>query len=168
MATPTVSILLIGNELLSGRVKDENAEVISACLVRLGYGVQQLRIVADDMASIAHAVNELGPQSSCLVVSGGIGPTHDDVTAESVARALNVPLETHPEIVRRLLDKYGSLDEVGSRIKMAQIPRGGVPIVIPKLLAPGFTIQNMIVMAGVPKIVATIMADVVPQLLDAK
>ncbi|MBN9602065.1 MAG: competence/damage-inducible protein A [Afipia felis] len=159
----TAAILLIGDELLSGQVKDRNAYVISSNLIRCGVKIKQLRIVPDESKAVTAAIIELRKISSYLIVSGGIGPTHDDLTAESVASVLDVPLEIHPEILERLLNKYGSLAMIGSRIKLAKIPSGAMPITAAKLLAPGFIVQNMIVMAGVPVIAKTVMESFVPR-----
>jgi len=154
-SAPTAAILLIGSELLSGRTQDANLQYIGTRLVERGIRLRQARVIADEHETIVAAVNELRAGHDLLFTTGGIGPTHDDITADAVAAAVGVPVELHAEARRRLqayADRRGyTLDE--DTLRMARIPVGATLIDNPVSAAPGFRLANVLVMAGVPSIV---------------
>ncbi len=163
---PTAAILLIGDEILSGRTKDKNLGYIADCLTALGIDLKEARIVPDVEAEIVAAVNALRTRYTYLFTTGGIGPTHDDITADSVAKAFGVSVEPHPEAVKLLLSWF---KEIGrepneARMRMARVPRGATLIDNPVSKAPGFQIANVFVMAGIPKVMNAMMEQVVPRL----
>ena len=144
----TAGVLVIGDEILSGRTKDKNIGFIAEYLTNIGIDLKEVRIVADDEADIVAAVNALRARYTYVFTTGGIGPTHDDITADSVAKALDVSIDYHPEVVARFKERYqkpGELNE--ARLRMARIPQGAEPIQSATILAPGFRIGNVIVMA---------------------
>jgi len=148
----TAAILVIGNEVLSGRTKDANIGFLTEELSALGIQVQEARIIRDDYGAIIATLNELRARYDYIFTTGGIGPTHDDITAEAVARAFGVRLLRDPRAVERLMVNYrpDALNE--GRMRMANIPEGAELIDNPVSLAPGFRIGNVHVMAGVPNI----------------
>ena len=148
----TAAVLVIGDEILSGRTKDANMGFLAERLTELGIRLREARVVADVPEEIVAAVNALRARYDHVFTTGGIGPTHDDITAECVALAFGVPLLRHPEAVRRLEAHYeaGQLNE--ARLRMANVPEGGTLIDNPVSAAPGFRIGNVHVMAGVPRI----------------
>ena len=163
---PTAAILLIGDEILSGRTKDKNLGYIADCLTALGIDLKEARIVPDVEAEIIAAVNALRTRYTYLFTTGGIGPTHDDITADSVAKAFGVPVEPHPEAVKLLLAWF---KEIGrepneARMRMARVPRGATLIDNPVSKAPGFQIGNVFVMAGIPKVMNAMMEQLTPRL----
>ncbi|WP_119679575.1 competence/damage-inducible protein A [Indioceanicola profundi] len=150
---PTAALLIIGNEILSGRTQDANLIFIAKYLGGIGVRLREVRVVPDDEAEIVAAVNALRARYTYLFTTGGIGPTHDDITSECIAKAFGVPLIQHPEARRRLEAHYadsGLLNE--ARLRMANTPKGAVLIDNPVSTAPGFQIGNVFVMAGVPSI----------------
>jgi len=150
---PTAALLIIGNEILSGRTQDANLSFIATYLGDLGIRFREARVVPDVEAEIIAAINALRARYTYVFTTGGIGPTHDDITADCIAKAFGVPLLRHPEAVRRLEAHYagtGLLNE--ARLRMANVPEGGILIDNPVSTAPGFQIGNVFVMAGVPKI----------------
>ena len=163
---PTAAILLIGDEILSGRTKDKNLGYIADCLTALGIDLKEARIVPDVEAEIIAAVNALRTRYTYLFTTGGIGPTHDDITADSVAKAFGLPVEPHPEAVKLLLAWF---KEIGrepneARMRMARVPRGATLIDNPVSKAPGFQIANVFVMAGIPKVMNAMMEQLTPRL----
>ncbi|HLI10498.1 MAG TPA: molybdopterin-binding protein [Alphaproteobacteria bacterium] len=151
--TVTAAVLIIGNEILSGRTKDANLPFLAAELNKLGVRVMEARVVPDIEARIVEAVNALRRQYDYVFTTGGIGPTHDDITAESIAKAFGVALERHPEAVARLARQYKSPSDLNeARLRMANVPAGGILIDNPVSAAPGFQIGNVFVMAGIPSI----------------
>jgi molybdenum cofactor synthesis domain-containing protein len=163
---PTAAILLIGDEILSGRTKDKNLGYIADCLTALGIDLKEARIVPDVEVEIIAAVNALRTRYTYLFTTGGIGPTHDDITADSVAKAFGVPVEPHPEAVKLLL---GWFKEIGrepneARMRMARVPKGATLIDNPVSKAPGFQIANVFVMAGIPKVMNAMMEQLTPRL----
>ena len=148
------SILIIGNEILSGRTQDTNTSTLSIWLNSLGIKVQEVRVIPDTEETIIKTVNELRKKYNYVFTTGGIGPTHDDVTAESVSKAFNVELEINEEAYKILEDYY---KELGSefndvRQRMARIPKGASLIKNDISAAPGFNIENVYVFAGIPKV----------------
>ncbi len=151
--TVTAAVLVIGNEILSGRTKDVNLAYLAAELNKLGVRLMEARVVPDIEAHIIAAVNALRAQFDYVFTTGGIGPTHDDITAECVAKAFGVPLLRHPEAVRILASRFKDPAELNeARLRMANVPEGGVLVENPVSGAPGFQIGNVFVMAGVPSI----------------
>ena len=151
-AAPTAAVLVIGNEILSGRTKDVNLGFLAEQLTRLGVRLREARVVSDVAEEIVRAVDETRRRYDYVFTTGGIGPTHDDITAGSVARAFGVPLVRDPRAVALLERHYqpGQLNE--ARLRMAEIPEGSILIDNPVSAAPGFQIGNVFVMAGVPAI----------------
>lgn len=160
----TAAVLVIGDEILSGRTKDANMGFLAERLAELGIRLREARVVPDVPEEIIAAVNALRARYDHVFTTGGIGPTHDDITAECVARAFGVPLLRHPEAVRRLEAHYeaGQLNE--ARLRMANVPEGGVLIDNPVSAAPGFRIGNVHVMAGVPRIMQAMFDGIAPSL----
>jgi len=146
------ALLVIGDEILSGRTQDKNTAYIAAWLNEAGIQLAEVRVVLDDVADIVAAVNALRAQFDYVFTTGGIGPTHDDITAESVAAAFGLPLATHPEAYRLLAEHYGAADFTDVRQRMSKTPEGAQLIDNPVSVAPGFQVENVFVMAGVPKI----------------
>ncbi len=163
---PTAAVLLIGDEILSGRTKDKNLGFIADYLVGLGIDLKEARCVADDEADIVAALNALRARYTYVFTTGGIGPTHDDITADAVAKAFQVPIGHHPHAVD-VLTRY--FKEIGrepneARLRMARVPQGATLIENAVSKAPGFRIDNVFVMAGVPKIMQAMMEAVAPTL----
>jgi molybdenum cofactor synthesis domain-containing protein len=161
----TAGILVIGDEILSGRTKDKNIGFIAEYLTNIGIDLKEVRVVADDEADIIAALDALRHRYSYVFTTGGIGPTHDDITADSVAKAFGVGIDHHPEVVARFKERFqnpGELNE--ARLRMARIPDGAELIQSATILAPGFKIGNVIVMAGVPSIMQAMMDIVSPKL----
>ena len=149
---PTAAILIIGNEILSGRTQDVNVQFIARRLADLGIKLQEVRVIPDVAARIIGAVNELRAAYTVLFTTGGIGPTHDDITSECISAAFGVPWEHHAETFALMLQHMGAEHFNAARQRMATMPRGAKPIENEVSLAPGFSIGNVHVMAGVPRI----------------
>ena len=151
--TPTAAVLIIGNEILSGRTQDVNLGWIGGRLVTLGIRLCEARVIADIESDIVDAVRALSARYTYVFTTGGIGPTHDDITADSMAKAFDVPIAQHPEAVRRLSQRYGGDDQLTpGRLRMARIPVGAALVDNPVSGAPGFRIANVFVFAGVPDV----------------
>jgi molybdenum cofactor synthesis domain-containing protein len=150
----TAAILVIGDEILSGRTKDKNIGYIAEYLTGIGIDLKEVRVVPDDETEIVEALNALRKRYNYVFTTGGIGPTHDDITADSVAKAFGVSIDHHPEaveiIAKRAKERGLELNE--SRLRMARIPKGADLVENKVSGAPGFRIGNVIVMAGVPSI----------------
>ena len=154
MTNPTAAILVIGDEILSGRTKDKNIGWLAENLSAQGIQLFEARVIADNRQVIIDAVQTLSAAYDLVFTSGGIGPTHDDITAEAVAAAFHVPLIRHPEAERRLVEHYANTDLEfnAARQKMANIPETATLIDNPLSAAPGFIIGNVHVLPGVPVI----------------
>lgn len=161
MSNPTAAILIIGNEILSGRTQDANTQFIAQRLAVLGIKLQEVRVVPDIPERIIRAVNELRAAYDMLFTTGGIGPTHDDITSECIAAAFGVPWEVHEETDHEMHAKMGERYNAARR-RMATMPRGAVPIKNEASVAPGFSIGNVHVMAGVPRIMQSMMQALEP------
>jgi molybdenum cofactor synthesis domain-containing protein len=148
----TAAILVIGDEILSGRTKDKNIGYIAEYLTNIGIDLKQVRVVQDDEADIIEALNALRARYTYVFTTGGIGPTHDDITADCVAKAFGVPIDHDPRAVAMLRERYQDGDLNEARLRMARIPLGADLVENPISRAPGFKIGNVIVMAGVPAI----------------
>lgn len=152
-STPTAAILVIGNEILSGRTRDSNTGTAARKLAAQGIILREVRVVPDEEAAIIEAVCALRTRVSYLFTTGGIGPTHDDITAASIAKAMGVPLEEHPGALAILEAHYGDPTALTpARRKMTLIPKGGRLIGNALTGAPGFAVDNVFVLAGVPAI----------------
>lgn len=149
------ALLVIGDEILSGRTQDKNVAQVAAWLNVQGIRLAEVRVVADDMAAIIEAVNTLRARNDYLFTTGGIGPTHDDITVDAVAEAFGVGVVIHPD-ARAILERYyetrGGLNE--ARLRMARVPDGADLIANRMSGAPGIRIGNVFLMAGVPSITA--------------
>jgi molybdenum cofactor synthesis domain-containing protein len=162
----TAAALVIGDEILSGRTTDRNIDYIAGHLTRVGIRLQEVRIVADDEPAIIMAVNELRARYTYLFTTGGIGPTHDDITADSVAKALGVAIDIDArarELLQAFFEKRG-VEQTPARLRMARIPKGAKLIRNAISVAPGFMIANVIVLAGVPEVMQVMLDDVTPLL----
>jgi molybdenum cofactor synthesis domain-containing protein len=150
----TACLIIIGNEILSGRTKDANLPYLAERLNALGIRLMQVRVIPDQEAIIVATVNECRAAFDYVFTTGGIGPTHDDITAECLAKAFGVALERNPEALRRLQEHYAGsgLELNEARLRMADIPAGATLIDNPVSKAPGFQLGNVLVMAGVPSI----------------
>jgi len=148
----TACVLIIGNEILSGRTQDANLAFLARGLTELGIRLREARVIPDDAGVIVATVNAVRPAFDYVFTTGGIGPTHDDITAQCVADAFGVPLIVHPEAKRLLETHYppGHLNE--ARLRMAMVPEGAVLLPNPISRAPGFQIGNVFVLPGVPSI----------------
>ena len=163
---PTAAILVIGDEILSGRTKDRNIGYIADRMTSLGIDLKEVRIVADEKDAIINAVRALSDQYTIVLTTGGIGPTHDDITAESVAEAFGVTAPVDERARTLLQDHY---DRTGremteARLRMARIPEGADLIINDVSSAPGFSIRNVHVMAGVPMVMQAMLDALTPRL----
>jgi molybdenum cofactor synthesis domain-containing protein len=163
-ASVTAALLVIGDEILSGRTKDKNIGYIAEYLTGIGIDLREVRVVPDEEAEIVAAVNALRERYTYLFTTGGIGPTHDDITADSVAKAFGVPIDKDPRAVALLLERYKPEDLNEARLRMARIPAGAELVDNPISKAPGFKLGNVIVMAGVPSIMQAMLDVVAPTL----
>jgi molybdenum cofactor synthesis domain-containing protein len=150
--TVTAAVLVIGDEILSGRTKDRNLGYIAEYLTKIGVDVKEARVVPDVEDEIVAAINALRPRYDYVVTTGGIGPTHDDITADAVARAFGVPIGEDPRVIAAMLQRYATGDLTPARRRMARIPATAELIENPVSIAPGFRIGNVYVMAGVPAV----------------
>ena len=161
---PTAALLVIGNEVLSGRTQDLNIQFLAKRLGAIGIPVREVRIIPDVAETIVAVVNEMRARFDHVFTTGGIGPTHDDITSECVAAAFGVPWEAHPEAWARLEASYKPGDFNAARQRMATMPRGAALIDNAVSIAPGFTIGNVHVMAGVPRIMQSMFDSLAPSL----
>ena len=162
----TAAILVIGDEILSGRTKDKNIGAIADHLTDIGIRLKEVRVVADDEAEIVAAVNALRARYSYVFTTGGIGPTHDDITADSIAKAFGVPIDIDPRaraLMQAACDARG-VELTPSRLRMARLPTGSELVENAISVAPGFMIGNVIVMAGIPDIMRGMLEAVTPRL----
>jgi molybdenum cofactor synthesis domain-containing protein len=150
--TVTAAILVIGDEILSGRTKDRNIGYIAEYLARLGIDVREARVVPDVEDEIVVALDALRNRYDYLVTTGGIGPTHDDITADAVARAFGVSIGEDPRALTIMMERYLPADLTPARRRMSRIPVGADLIDNPISKAPGFRIGNVFVLAGVPAV----------------
>ncbi len=164
--TVTAALLLIGNELLSGRTQDANLNYLAKQLTAMGIQLAEARVVGDDEAEIVGAVNALRAEYDYVFTTGGIGPTHDDITCECVAKAFGRRYLLNPEAQRILEDYYdGSGRELNAaRLRMAYTPEGAELVDNPISRAPGFRVENVIVMAGIPAVMRAMFESVAPSL----
>lgn len=163
---PTAAICLIGDELLSGRTRDINTQTIAKFLRPYGIPIKEVRIVPDEQDRIVACVNALRATYTYVFTTGGIGPTHDDITADAIAAAFQVEISEHPEVIAMLAARYAEMDTdfTPARRRMARIPHGASLIDNPVSGAPGFQTENVFTLAGVPKIVEGMLGDIGPRL----
>jgi molybdenum cofactor synthesis domain-containing protein len=159
----TAAVLIIGDEILSGRTQDTNLNAIARHLAVYGVDLMEARVVGDVKADIIAALNALRGRFDYVITTGGIGPTHDDITAECVAEAFGVELIEHPEILAMMTARWGA-ELNAARRRMARVPVGGTLVRNPVQGPPGFQIGNVFVLAGVPMIMRGMMDDVVTRL----
>ncbi|EAV40187.1 hypothetical protein SIAM614_16687 [Stappia aggregata IAM 12614] len=164
----TAAFLVIGDEILSGRTKDKNIGFLADYLTALGIDLKEVRIVPDEKPEIIGAVNALRARYDYVFTSGGIGPTHDDITAESIAEAFGVPLNLDPRAVAIMEPHYPPGQFTPARQRMARIPEGADLIENKVSKAPGFRLENVHVMAGVPSIMQAMMDALAPDLRTGK
>ena len=164
----TAGLLVIGNEILSGRTQDANIAYLGHRLNEIGVRLAEVRVVPDIEADIVAAVNALRARFDYVFTTGGIGPTHDDITAASVAAAFDVPLVQNPEARARLEGNYRAGDLNEARLRMANTPEGATLIDNPVSAAPGFQIGNVFVMAGIPVIMQAMFESIVHRLVGGK
>ncbi len=166
MPNPTAAMLVIGDEILSGRTRDSNMHYLAGELTKRGIDLAEVRIVSDDRSAIIAATRALSTAFDHVFTSGGIGPTHDDITAEAVAEALETPISIRDDaraILQAHYDRQGTeLNE--ARLRMARIPDGACLIDNPISAAPGFSLGNVHVMAGVPMVFEAMVASLLPSI----
>ena len=164
MPNPTACLLVIGNEVLSGRTQDANIRFLATRLGEIGIPLREVRVIPDVPETIIQTVNEVRARFDHVFTTGGIGPTHDDITSECVAAAFGVPWEKHAEAWARLERHYKPGEFNAPRQRMATMPRGATLIDNAISIAPGFTIGNVHVMAGVPRIMQSMFESLAPRL----
>ena len=162
----TAALLVIGDEILSGRTKDKNIGYVAEYLTNIGIDLKEVRVVPDEEPEIVAALNALRARYNYVFTTGGIGPTHDDITADAVAKAFGVPIDYDPRVVEilraRLVQTGGVMNE--ARMRMARLPAGAELVLNKISAAPGFRIGNVIVMAGIPQVMQAMLEYVTPQL----
>ena len=166
MSNPSAAMVIIGDEILSGRTRDANMHHLATELTLHGIDLKEVRVVVDDTADIAAAVNALRARFDHVFTTGGIGPTHDDITADSIAAAFEVPIDVRDDAKAVLAQNYpnGEADLTPARLRMARIPDGAHLIDNAISFAPGFSLENVHVMAGIPKVFQSMLAWLLPQL----
>lgn len=164
MTVVTAAVLVIGDEILSGRTQDANVQTIAKALGPVGVRLHEVRVVPDDADAIVAAVNALRSAHRYVFTTGGIGPTHDDITADAVAAAFGVAIAERADALAILAARYPDGELTAARRRMARIPDGASLIANPVSGAPGFQLGNVFVMAGVPSIMRGMLANVVPRL----
>lgn len=160
----TAAMLVIGDEILSGRTKDKNIGYVADYLTAIGIDLLEVRVVPDVTERIVEAVNALRPRYTYVFTSGGIGPTHDDITADAIALAFGVSIDIDPRAVAMMSERFPDQQLTPARLRMARIPAGADLIANPVSKAPGFRIGNVHVMAGVPAIMQAMLDEIAPTL----
>jgi molybdenum cofactor synthesis domain-containing protein len=165
-AIVTAAILVIGDEILSGRTKDKNIGFIADYLTAIGIDLKEVRVVSDDETAIVEALNALRKAYTYVFTTGGIGPTHDDITADCVAKAFGVSIDYDPRAVAILQERMARMgtEMNEARMRMTRIPKGADLVLNKVSGAPGFWIDNVIVMAGVPSIMQAMLDEAAPKL----
>ena len=164
--TVTAAFVIIGNEILSGRTKDVNLCYLATALVQVGIRLDEVRVIRDDQSTIANTVKTLRSEYDYVFTSGGIGPTHDDITCDSIALSFELDVHHHPEALKRMKAhaKKRGVELNEARLRMARTPLGASLINNPISAAPGFTIENVHVMAGVPSVFQAMVNELLPTL----
>jgi len=162
----TAAVLVIGDEILSGRTKDKNIGYIAEYLTNIGIDLKEVRVVSDDEPEIIAALNALRARYTYVFTTGGIGPTHDDITADSIAKAFGVTIDVDPRAVKIMQERFAArgVEMNEARLRMARIPAGAELVENKQSGAPGFKIGNVIVMAGVPSIMQAMLDAAAPML----
>jgi molybdenum cofactor synthesis domain-containing protein len=162
----TAALLVIGGKILSGRTKDQNIGYIAEYLTALGIDLKEVRVVGDEERAIVDALNALRHRCTYVFTTGGLGPTHDDITADSVAKAFRMPIDVDPRALAILHEwlKATGAEMNEARLRMTRIPKGADLVLNKVSGAPGFWIGNVIVMAGVPSIMQAMLDEVAPNL----
>jgi molybdenum cofactor synthesis domain-containing protein len=162
----TAALLVIGDEILSGRTKDKNIGYIAEYLTALGIDLMEVRIVGDEEAAIVDALNALRRRCTYVFTTGGIGPTHDDITADCVAKAFGVSINIDPRALAIMRERVGAagIEMNDARLRMTRIPEGADLVLNKVSGAPGMWIENVIVLAGVPSIMQAMLDEVAPKL----
>ena len=163
-SNPTACVLVIGNEVLSGRTQDANIRFLAVKLGELGIPLREVRIIPDVPETIVATVNEARAKFNYVFTTGGIGPTHDDITSECIAAAFGVPWEPHPIAWARMEAAYKPGEFNAARQRMATMPRGATLIDNAMSVAPGFQMENVYVMAGVPRVMQSMFEWLTPTL----
>jgi molybdenum cofactor synthesis domain-containing protein len=158
---PNAALLIIGNEILSGRTQDVNLNAVAKKLGSIGVPLREVRVVPDIEAEIVAAVNALRARYSYVFTTGGIGPTHDDITVDAIAAAFGVGVIEHPEARALLAAHYNGQNLTPARLRMARVPHGATLVANPVSAAPGMKIDNVYVLAGVPNIMQAMMDNIV-------
>jgi len=149
----TACLVIIGNEILSGRTKDANLNFLALELNKLGVRLMECRVIPDVERTVVDTINEVRAKFDYVFTTGGIGPTHDDITADCIAKAFGVGISEHPEAVARMTKHYGDAALfTPARRRMARVPHGGILVDNPVSVAPGFQMENVFTFAGIPKI----------------
>ncbi len=162
--TVTAALIIIGNEILSGRTQDANLAHIALKLNGIGVQLREVRVIPDVEDTIVATVNTLRAAHEYVFTTGGIGPTHDDITSAAIAKAFGVPIHRHPE-AEKILRAHYSADMINeARLKMADVPVGATLLDNPVSSAPGFRVGNVYVMAGVPRIMQAMLDAILPEL----
>ena len=156
----TAGIVVIGDELLSGRTQDSNISYIAKWLEPLGIRVEEARIIKDCESIIVNTVREFSKRFTYIFTTGGIGPTHDDITADAIAKAFNLSIDIREDAVRMLKQRYSDKELNKARLRMARIPKGASLIKNPVSQAPGFQVSNVFTLAGIPSIMRAMLIDV--------
>lgn len=166
MSNPTAAMLVIGDEILSGRTRDANMHFLAGQLTETGIDLKEVRVVSDDAPAIVAAVKDLANTYDTVVTSGGIGPTHDDITADCIAAAFGAHIDVRDDARALLAEHYAKTGAElnAARLRMARIPDGAKLIDNPVSVAPGFQLNNVYVMAGVPSVFQAMVASVLPTL----
>ena len=166
MSNPTAAMLVIGDEILSGRTRDANMYHLAGQLTAIGIDLKEVRVVSDDAPAIVAAVKALSGTYTHVFTSGGIGPTHDDITADCIAAAFGKTIDVRADAAALLSAHYASTGKEfnAARQRMARIPADAILIENPVSVAPGFTLENVHVMAGVPSVFTAMVASVLPNL----
>lgn len=162
--SPTACAIIIGNEVLSGRTQDKNLSFMAKLLGKYGIIMTEARVIPDIPKTIIDTVNACREQFTYVFTTGGIGPTHDDITAQCIADAFQNPLERNPDALKLLEAHYDKDQLNNARLKMANIPKGATLVPNPVSAAPGFNIENVYVLAGVPRIMQAMMEHIAPTL----
>ncbi|MCP9480688.1 molybdopterin-binding protein [Shimia sp. CNT1-13L.2] len=170
MSNPTAAMLVIGDEILSGRTRDANMHYLAGELTKHGVDLREVRVVGDEKADIIAALQHLAGRYDTVFTSGGIGPTHDDITADCVAEAFGQSIDIRDDARALLAAHYenSGLEFNAARQRMARIPAEATLIDNPVSVAPGFTVENVHVMAGVPSVFQAMVASVIPTLTGGK
>jgi molybdenum cofactor synthesis domain-containing protein len=166
--TVTAALIVIGEEILSGRTRDENIAYIAAYLTRIGILLREVRVVPDVETDIVAAVNAVRARFTYVLTTGGIGPTHDDITTDAIAKAFEVEVVVDPQAVAALRQRFSDKELSPARLRMARVPKGAALIDNALSRAPGFMLDNVIVMAGVPRIMQVMLDAVAPRLAKGR